>query len=180
MFSNRIGFGKVVQILFTFSRLHRSLTYCFRFYNNCRLQERIEGPLKVCELQHCLLSIIKVIQRTHFSNIFSHFHYGSEIKDRNIVKLSPFLDSQGIIRVGGRLSLSNLPFDQKHPILLPSRNNIVKLMLKLEHEKLLHAGPQTVLSNFRLKFWPLNGLKDIKNIINKCITGYRFRSKNAQ
>lgn len=31
-------------------------------------------------------------------------------------------------------------------------------MLKHEHKKLGHAGGQTVLANFRQKFWPLNGM----------------------
>jgi hypothetical protein len=33
--------------------------------------------------------------------------------------LNPFIDKEGILRVGGRLSNSPIPFQQKYPIILP-------------------------------------------------------------
>jgi hypothetical protein len=35
-------------------------------------------------------------------------------KDSAILKLDPFIDSEGVLRVGGRLKLSNLSLGQKH------------------------------------------------------------------
>lgn len=84
------------------------------------------------------------------------------------------------MRVGGRLENADVNFDQKHPVLLPSHNYVVILMLTQEHTRLGHAGAQTVLSNFRLRFWPLNGLREIKRIIRNCVTCYRFRAQPAQ
>ena len=43
------------------------------------------------------------------------------LRSSNIVKLDPFLDQDGILRVGGRLNRSSLTFEEKHPILLPKK-----------------------------------------------------------
>lgn len=50
----------------------------------------------------------------------------------------------------------------------------------MEHIRLGHTGPQTVLSYFRLRFWPLNGLREIKRVINKCLVCHRFKASVAQ
>lgn len=36
-----------------------------------------------------------------------------------ILKLDPFLDTEGILRVGGRIQLAALSENEKHPIILP-------------------------------------------------------------
>ncbi|XP_072375734.1 uncharacterized protein [Diabrotica undecimpunctata] len=72
-----------------------------------------------------------------------------EIKDliSNIVlksplsTLSPFVDGDGLLRVGGRLHNSNILYTQKHPIILPKASHVTDLIIRHEHLKLLHAGP---------------------------------------
>ena len=46
-----------------------------------------------------------------------------ELKEKStgLLSLSPFLDEDGIMRVGGRLGKSKtIPYDHKHPIIMPS------------------------------------------------------------
>ncbi|XP_025160016.1 uncharacterized protein LOC112589768 [Harpegnathos saltator] len=38
----------------------------------------------------------------------------------SLLSLRPFLDSDGLLRIDGRLEESNLPFNQKHPVILAS------------------------------------------------------------
>ncbi|XP_072380528.1 uncharacterized protein [Diabrotica undecimpunctata] len=72
-----------------------------------------------------------------------------EIKDliSNIVlksplsTLSPFVDGDGLLRVGGRLHNSNILYTQKYPIILPKASHVTDLIIRHEHLKLLHAGP---------------------------------------
>lgn len=49
-----------------------------------------------------------------------------------------------------------------------------------EHNRLFHAGPQLLLSNLRLQYWPLGGKSYIKKLIHKCLTCFRFRATRAQ
>ena len=120
------------------------------------------------------------MQSQNFSKQISELKNKNITSDKQLNSLNPFLDAEQILRVGGRLKNADVPFEQKHPILLPSHNYVVSLMLKNEHVRLGHAGAQTVLSNFRLKFWPLNGLRETKTIIRKCINCFRFRALPAQ
>ncbi|KAJ8980991.1 hypothetical protein NQ317_015811 [Molorchus minor] len=56
--------------------------------------------------------------------------------------LAPFLDKHDVLRVGGRLKNSSLPFDVKHPRILDAKHTFTKLMFKNQHERLLHTGAQ--------------------------------------
>ena len=59
--------------------------------------------------------------------------------------MNPFLDSDGLIRVGGRLKQSSLEWSVVHPILLPRKGSITKLIVKWCHEKAAHSGRNTKL-----------------------------------
>ena len=43
--------------------------------------------------------------------------------------LDPFIDSDGIFRVGGRLQQAELEFGEKHPIILPRNDHVSKLVV---------------------------------------------------
>ncbi|GFX12791.1 hypothetical protein TNCV_3437651 [Trichonephila clavipes] len=61
--------------------------------------------------------------------------------------LHPFIDEHGLVRVGGRLQNSQLPFNSKHPIILPSQHSISELLIKEQHIAHLHAGPTFVTNS---------------------------------
>lgn len=164
-----------------FRSLQRIVAYVLRFiYNSSHPENTKLGTLSVNELQNSLNLIIKVVQEKHFSKEKAALLNEHPVSNRTLLSLNLFLDENKIIRVGGRLTNADIAFDQKHPILLPSHNAVVTLMLIQEHQRLGHAGAQTVLSNVRLKFWPLNGLREIKHIIRKCLTCFRLSAQPSQ
>lgn len=165
-----------------FSRLHHCIAFCFRFVRNARLRScpnsKEFGPLTVVELENSLNFILQTLQQLCFSEELAELKAKRLVNNKAIISLNPFFDEQtSLIRVGGRLKNADVSFSQRHPILLPSRSTIVDLLLKQEHERLGHAGAQTVLSNFRLRYWPLNGLRRIKKLIRQCMVCFRFRAQ---
>jgi len=46
----------------------------------------------------------------------------SVAQNNKLLSLTPFLDAEGIIRVGGRLRNSPMSFDKIHPILLTAKH----------------------------------------------------------
>ncbi|GFT54949.1 DUF1758 domain-containing protein [Trichonephila clavipes] len=48
------------------------------------------------------------------------------------------LDRHGLVRVGGRLQSSQLRFNSKHPIILPSQHSISELLIKEQHIPLIY------------------------------------------
>ncbi|GFV39406.1 pro-Pol polyprotein [Trichonephila clavipes] len=90
-----------------------------------------------------------------------------------LTPLNVFLDESNIIRVGGRLSNSNLNEKAKFPIILPSRNVLTDIILSHYHKKYLHAGPHSLLYLVRQKFWPLNGRNNCRRIIHECVNCFK-------
>ncbi|UYV66657.1 hypothetical protein LAZ67_4002469 [Cordylochernes scorpioides] len=86
-------------------------------------------------------------------------------------------DSQGILRVGGRLRHSDLDIDQKHPMLIPKDHLVTKLIVMHYHINNLHSGTQLTLSLIRNKFWIPSGRNLIKRVLNQCIVCLKSKSK---
>lgn len=55
--------------------------------------------------------------------------------------LDPFIDKEGILRVGGRLSNSPIPLQQKYPIILP-KSSITELVIEYVYRTNHHSGTQ--------------------------------------
>ncbi|XP_055522877.1 uncharacterized protein LOC129717059 [Wyeomyia smithii] len=83
----------------------------------------------------------------------------------------------GVIRVTGRLRLSDEGYDFKHPILLPGFHYFTRLLLMSIHLKTLHGGVSLTLAVNRNEFWPTNGRRAVRNTIHKC---YRCIRANPQ
>ncbi|UYV64450.1 hypothetical protein LAZ67_3000767, partial [Cordylochernes scorpioides] len=87
------------------------------------------------------------------------------------------MDSQGILRVGGRLRHSDLDMDQKHPMLIPKDHFVTKLIVMHYHVNNLHSGTQLTLSLIRNKFWIPSGRNLIKRVLNQCLVCLKSKSK---
>ncbi|GFT73455.1 retrovirus-related Pol polyprotein from transposon 17.6 [Trichonephila clavipes] len=62
-----------------------------------------------------------------------------------LINLNPFIDSDGLLRVGGRLSNSDLPYVSKHPAILPGNHNLTVQIIVHFHRKNLHTGASSLL-----------------------------------
>ncbi|XP_072400991.1 uncharacterized protein [Diabrotica undecimpunctata] len=163
-----------------FSKLQHSVAYVFRFiYNLKNKQTKMLGPLTVDELSHAHMFIVRQVQSENFSKEFLLLTSNKPIDNKQLLSLNPFIDKTGILRVGGRLQNATIDDSQKFPILLPANNHVVSLLIKREHCRLGHTGPQNVLGNLRLRYWPLSGIKQVKRIIKQCLTCYRFNAHTA-
>jgi hypothetical protein len=100
---------------------------------------------------------------------------GRIIKKGKLIRLSPFIDKDGILRVGGRLMNASFCADKKFPIVVDSAHALTKLILAREHLRLLHAGPQLLLASIRDKFWPIGGRNLARKIVRDCVTCFRAR-----
>ncbi|GBO31665.1 hypothetical protein AVEN_22673-1 [Araneus ventricosus] len=120
----------------------------------------------------CLLSVtnsyLKLIRVMSFI-----FRFIFNSRNPHSLRSGPLTDSNGILRVGGRLEYSNLTNNQKHPIVLPKSHRLTKLIFVYFHLKNLHVGPRGLLCAVRQKFWPIHGRNLSRKIVNDCITCFR-------
>ncbi|XP_043498391.1 uncharacterized protein LOC122521611 [Polistes fuscatus] len=94
--------------------------------------------------------------------------------------LNPFIDSLGIISVGGRLAKSNLPYERRHPALLPKDHAITNAIIREKHFQIGHGGTQATLNAIRESFLPINGRSSVKRVIYKCIICRRLKPTTPQ
>ena len=80
--------------------------------------EASQGPLTAQELEESRKYLIKDAQKS--------LH--SRLKKDNFQMLSPFIDDEGIIRVGGRMDKAIVSYEMKHPALLPHDHKISPLI----------------------------------------------------
>jgi hypothetical protein len=163
-------------------KLQRVMGYVNRFVNNIRRVNVIRCPyLTAEELTNSLTTVIKVVQREEFPNEFAALKKGNYLSNKsNLVSLNAFLDDQSIIRVGGRLSQSNLSFDTKHQIMLPKRHHFTTTLLRHLHEQHGHVGQQALVSIVRQKYWPV-GAKDVaRSVVKACVKCFRCRPTSTE
>lgn len=110
----------------SFSKLIRVVSWCRRWIPKYRRS----GPLTTTELKSSLLLMVKSAQADGFSKEISRLMKKKVVnKKSNAIALNPFLDKDGVLRVGGRLDLSKISYDRKHPILLPKHHRLTELII---------------------------------------------------
>lgn len=98
----------------------------------------------------------KIVQIQSFPNEYRALSKDDPIAmSSSLLPLSPFIDSNGLIRVGGRLQNSKLEFNACHPILLPRGHELTKRIITQEHIRNAHAGVQATMAAIRQRFWLL-------------------------
>lgn len=63
---------------------------------------------------------------------------------------------------------ASIPYDAKHPVILPRSHGIVKLIVTSVHEQLKHSGTEHVLSELRQRYWIPQVRSTVKQIIKNC------------
>ena len=156
----------ILQRYSSFNKLKRVIAYCMRF----KFQKQYKGLLKVEELKNAEMIIVKLIQTVEFADDIHFLKQGKPIhKKSKLITLNPFLDNDDIMRVGGRINNSTLPYSQQHPILLPHSHFVTHLIIEHYHHQNFHSGVQTTLYTLRRKFWLLDGRNQVRKIIRKCV-----------
>ncbi|XP_076397821.1 uncharacterized protein LOC143266093 [Megachile rotundata] len=110
------------------------------------------------ELEAALLQWVRITQRIAFPRELEDVRAGRAVHGRSALrKLTPFIDKDGILRVGGRIKHALLNADQKHPIILATQSHLSQLIVEAHHRRTLHGGTQTTLASIRQRYWLLRG-----------------------
>lgn len=170
-----------LQKFSSLNKLQNVVGYIYRFFNNVsRKNVKINSPvLTPKELNDALLVITKCYQRQHFSKEIETLLSGKNIKS-GISNLHPYVCQEGILRVGGRLQNADIPHDRKHPPILPKNCFLTTLLIEREHLRLLHGGARLVLSSLAQRFWIINGIREVKKVVHKCVKCARMKAAAAK
>ncbi|XP_067947248.1 uncharacterized protein [Watersipora subatra] len=132
------------------------------------------------DIEEASTQIIKQVQQAHFSDEMHAIRSGQAVSRKNALsKLQPFLDSKDILRVGGRAKHSvALSYDERHPIILPSKNHVSTLFARYHHNRTHHQGKTFTLAAIRgAGYWIVGVSRLVRSMINQCVTCRRLRGR---
>ncbi|GFU66859.1 integrase catalytic domain-containing protein [Trichonephila clavipes] len=142
------------------TKVIRIFAYCQRFIKNCKK----------------IASQGSSISSSHINTTSLTF---SETKTAEETIIRWVQDEHGLVRVGGRLQNSQLPFNSKHPIILPSQHSISELLIKEQHIAHLHAGPTLLAHVLRQSHWIVGSRKLINKCIRKCLKCNKLKTSTT-
>ncbi|XP_046976652.1 uncharacterized protein LOC124542811 [Vanessa cardui] len=161
------------------SDLLKTISYCRRFLNYCKTKNNETGPsaLTTEELESALKIIIKIVQKEQFETEIQNVKIKKTVNKKSKLKrLNPYLDEDGILRVGGRLRHSDLQDHWKHPIILGDKSILTSLIVADAHMKTLHGGVQLMLTYLQNRFWIIKAKGLVKSYIYKCLICARYNA----
>ncbi|XP_075990293.1 uncharacterized protein LOC142985936 [Anticarsia gemmatalis] len=148
---------------------------------DCEEKERVIclSPIEITEATEFLL---RRVQREYVGEEIECLTKKKPISNKSsLLKLTPFLDENGLLRVKGRLINSILPSETKHPVILPAAGRLTELIIREAHHTTLHGGARLTLAHLRLKFWIIGGNRTVKKELRQCIKCHRYKPhKNNQ
>ena len=166
----------------SFSRLIRVTAWLLRFISRTRNIKTAYSPsLSLEELRQAKLIVLATSQRHTNSEEIKLLKANKELALKHrLGGLAPYLDSEDLMRVGGRLQKAGIAYKTTHPIILSMHSHVTRLLILYTHLTSLHAGPATLLTILNPSYH-IEGLKQTMRKINKsgviCQKAYARTSK---
>ncbi|XP_053363240.1 uncharacterized protein LOC128533064 [Clarias gariepinus] len=162
------------------SRLVRALAALKRKIKEYKgLTQSTKDSTSLEERKEAELLIIKLVQAKAFSNEIQTLKTKKAVaktKNCKLYKLNPFLDDEGILRVGGRLSHAALHPHVKHPAIIPKDSHVSILLIRHFHAKIQHQGRGMTTNELRANGWWILGCSSaVSSHIFKCVKCRKYR-----
>ncbi|XP_033251766.1 uncharacterized protein LOC117190846 [Drosophila miranda] len=163
-------------------KLVHTIGYVLRFIQRTKhpSRDRSSQSLTFHEIRTARILCLRYAQ-TCFQDDYQLLLAKKPLRSRSqLLKLSPIIDKDNLLRVGGRLHHSQLPEEAKHPVLLPKTHCITKLILEHEHRVNLHPGVSALFVIVRQRFWIFGARNLVRKITHECLACFRQRQHTSQ
>lgn len=120
------------------------------------------------ELEGARRTLFSCIQKQHYAVELEALRSGKQIpRNSPLLKLSPFLDQEGLLRLKRRLQFSDLAYKERHRLILPPCHGAF-LLVRGQHIILGHARVGTMITVIRGNYW-IFGLRCLAKMVKyKC------------
>lgn len=180
---DQCGLAMMCERVNNWIKAMRVVTLMLNFKNKLDLIQQSSNislaPRKpIVTLEEAKFCLIKIAQKEVFHDVIQQIKQNRDLfSNDKMSELSPFLDSNNILRVGGRLGKSTIPSDCKHPILLPEKHIVTSLIIHYHHQKTAHQGRHLTHGSLRTNgYHIIHGKKVIGNLLKSCVTCRKLRS----
>lgn len=131
-------------------------------------------------LENEYLELIQQCQQEAYAEELGLLKNGNDVRSSSSLRsLTPILDKDGLLRLGGRIGKVKLPYDNVHPILLPGRHTFARKIIVAFHEYLKHAGTDFLLTQIRQHLWITEGREAVKRVKRDCLRCRRYNARPA-
>ncbi|XP_015116604.1 uncharacterized protein LOC107040851 [Diachasma alloeum] len=178
-----IALWNLVDRFSSFNRLLRVTAICRRFIARLRKtpNSSLRYPLTLGDLEEARILWIKLTQAAHFKDQLRAISRGERFsKSHPLTKLTPFIDRQGVLRIGGRLKFAHIGPESRNQVIIPKESQLAQLLIGQAHLRTLHGGTQLTLRQLRSSYWILGGRAPVRSFILKCVNCTRQRGVRAQ
>ena len=151
-------------------KLKRAVAWLLRL--KLRLQNKpISGSkLSVKEINDAEIQIIRHVQMQCYEQEIAHLENDQGLGKSSVIKdLSPVLDPNGIICVGGRIKHAKVSDLKRNPYVIPHSHPVARMIVNDLHN-VAHLGVEWTLSLLRAKYWITRARVLIKSVKSACIT----------
>ena len=134
-------------------------------------------PYSVKELRQSRnVIILSVQQETYAEEIDCIKDQRNMPKSSPLRMLDPFIDEDGLLRVGGRIRESHLGYEEKRPLIIPGRHHVASLLVRHYHTESQHQGRHFTEGAVRSAgYWIVGAKRCVSSFIFKCITCRKLR-----
>ncbi|XP_033099360.1 uncharacterized protein LOC117103009 [Anneissia japonica] len=141
----------VLQKLSSWNKAKRIFALCLIFI--CKLKGgKRSGNIMVEDMSQAEKLLIRAAQQSEYPNW------------TKLAKLDPVKDEDGLLKVGGRLRKSDLSINLKHPVILPAKCEVTRLLVNHYHQKVHHQGRGITHNSIRSAgFWIVGGMSQYQD-----------------
>ena len=132
------------------------------------MTREISHKITVKDIEQAEFEIFKEAQLECFQVEFRSLKKDVSLsKHSELLLLNPVV-VDNLIRFGGRIGQSHLPFEQKYQILLTKEHFLSTLLVLDKHERNYHIGREQTLSLLRESVWIIKGKALVRKVIQNC------------
>ena len=175
---------KMEERISSWQRMKRVLAWVKRIIRRWHKKEEInmQNELVVTEIQEAEKMITKWVQKRSFEeemNIVRNGKMKHTIKKQgHLWKLNPFMDENGILRVGGRLCHAEETEEFRFPVIIPRKTIYAKRLIEWHHKRIEHRGKHSTIGELReAGYWVVNSSKEVGAVVFRCVRCRWLRGK---
>ncbi|XP_068214774.1 uncharacterized protein [Palaemon carinicauda] len=176
------GLYKIIHHYSGWMKLLRALGWLLLFaryiiYKHRQLLSGLDVNLSTEVISLAETVVVQVTQRVDYEIEIVSLEKGGTIRvSSSLRRFKPILRN-GLLCIGGRLSLANISLTERYPIILPYKGHMTDMVIRYYHEHSNHMGVMHVLSLMREKFWVVKGNAAVRRVLSRCIRCRRAHRK---
>ena len=152
-------------------KMKRTVVWAERFGSKEWRSDKRE-EITVDEIEKAEMVIVKLLQERAFGEELRALRTGCQRKKgtERLKKLNPFIDGDGVLRVGGRLVNANEDDAFRFPVLIPKGAVATKVLIEWHHKQIEHRGKHATINRLREQgFWVVNSSKEVGAVVFRCV-----------